>query len=141
MKHISEDDLLRQVLEALDDTEPHAGITDHLASCAECQGRLHGVQRDVDMLGGLRPYRRVLRVPGPAPRRNVVNQILRVAALVIAGVVAGFGASRLSDHTPVPVVPAYVELAPPLEESMGYAVTDATGVPAAYDDELPAGIR
>jgi anti-sigma factor RsiW len=126
MTHIDEDRLLAYALEVLESDSEREEISTHLAGCPECRARLGNVQKDIEIIGSLRPYRRVLAVPNPKARRLTVYSLLKAAALVVFGVCIGFGASSLVRQEPTAVVPSYFVLSPPDDCLSGCAVSDAT---------------
>ena len=93
MNHLSDDHLLRHALEAYERDDERVATTGHLAACSECRRRLEDVQADIGVIAGVQPRRRVLQVPGPRLRYTVMYSVLRAAALIIFGIVLGYGTS------------------------------------------------
>jgi hypothetical protein len=136
MNHLNDDHLLRHALEAYESDDERAETTAHIAACAECRERFENVQSDVGVIASVQPRRRVLQMPGPRPRRTVVYSLLRAAALIIFGVVVGYGTSNWMSRQPAQVSPAYVTLSPPADSLRRYAASDATEVPAPYYEAI-----
>jgi anti-sigma factor RsiW len=156
MTHNSEDELLGYALEAIASDEERASIAAHLAVCSECRMRLKNLRKDIEIIGGVGPRQRVLRIPSPRPRalgipglrphirwtptprprEAVTHTILRTAALIVLGILVGFGASRGVHREPEFVSSAYVTLSPPTDSLTGYTVSDATDIPVHYYERL-----
>jgi hypothetical protein len=116
-----------------------ADIRRHLDACPECRARLQKLLGDIDVIGGIRPRTALLSRPGRVSQHRLVYPILRAAALIIIGIAVGFGMSNLADRQPACISAAYVALSPPADSIRGYAVSDATGIPASlYDATLGA---
>ena len=75
--------------------------------------------------------------PGLRSREAVAYAILRTAALIVVGVFVGLGASKRIHREPEFVSSSYVTLSPPADSLMPYAVSDATGIPAHYYEQVP----
>lgn len=136
MNHLSEDDLLRHALEAYEREDESQIALVHLETCAECRARLADIERDIGVVAGVRPQRRVLQLPSPRPSRMSVYSFLRAAALVILGVALGYGLSNRNRPESVQVTSAYVSLSPPADSLRRYVASDATEVPARYYEVL-----
>jgi hypothetical protein len=132
MTHNSEDELLRYALEVIANEEERASMAAHLTVCSECRVRLEDLRKDIQIVGGVRPRRRVLLIPNSRPREVVAYTILRTAALIILGSLVGFGASKGVHRELEFVSSGYVTLSPPTDSLTPYAVSDATDVPAHY---------
>jgi hypothetical protein len=139
MTHITEDRLLAYALEIIDSEDECAEIAEHIAACAECATLWETIKNDVAIIGQVRPARREMQLPNSGIRRKPVYAILRVAAVFILGIFAGFGGSNLFSRTPIPATPAYVALSPPDDGDRGYAVSDATQIPARYYEKILEG--
>jgi len=146
MTHSSEDELLAYALEVVANEEQRADTAAHLQICPECRGRLEGIRADIDAIAGVRACgstalepegsQSAIRELVRGQRRFPVYTLLRAAALIVVGVVVGFGAGSRIHREPVFISPAYTEgsvQAAPAESS---AVSDATGIPAAYYEEM-----
>jgi hypothetical protein len=132
MTHIDENKLLAYALEISESDTEKADIAAHVSTCAECRARLENIQKDIDIISGVQPMRRVLHLPSRPAQSNIMNTIIRSAALIIFGIFVGFGASKLIHHEPALVSPAYLTMSPPADSLTGYAITDATEIPARY---------
>jgi predicted anti-sigma-YlaC factor YlaD len=126
MNHLNEDKLLEYLLETSTDTSERAKITEHLSACPECRRLLEDIRDDIEIIGGVRPLRPVLRIPYRRVSRNLVYQALRIAALIIFGIAIGSGGSKWISRQPATVSPAYVKLSPPPDSVSSYVVADAT---------------
>jgi hypothetical protein len=136
MTHNSEDELLGYTLETIASDEERAGIAAHLAVCSECRMRLENLRKEMEIIGGVIPRPRVLRIPSPRPREAVTYTILRTAALIVLGTLVGFGASKRVHREPEFVSSAYVTLSPPTDSLTAHAVSDATDIPVHYYEQL-----
>jgi anti-sigma factor RsiW len=128
MTHSSEDELLGYALEVIASDKERAGIAAHLAMCSECRARLENLQKDIDIIGGVRPRQRVLRMANPRPREATTYAILKSAALIILGIFVGLGASNWAHREPEFVSSAYVTLSSLTDSLTAYTVSDATDV-------------
>jgi hypothetical protein len=61
---------------------------------------------------------------------------MRAAALIVLGILIGFGASAWDKPEQVCVFPAYLAPSPPPPSERGYAVSDATEIPAGYYERI-----
>ncbi|MCX5800135.1 MAG: hypothetical protein NTX17_01925 [Candidatus Eisenbacteria bacterium] len=136
MTHNSEDQLLGYALEVIAGDEERAGIAAHLAVCSECSTRLEALRKDIEIIGGARPRQRDLRIPSPRPREAVTYSILRTAALIVLGILVGFGASKRVHREPEFLSSSYITLSPPTDSIRTYTVSDATEIPAHYYEQL-----
>lgn len=69
MTHNSEDELLGYALKVVASDKEYGKITSHLAECPECRLRLASIQKDIEIMGGVRPVTRPRLMPGPRPQR------------------------------------------------------------------------
>jgi hypothetical protein len=132
MSHYSEDQLLEYALEILDDSTRRADIEAHLRLCPGCRAKLEDIEKVNDALGNVKPYRQLLLLPNPRTRRLGVLSAVKVAALIIAGFFAGFGAANWAEKQPAEAAYAYLVLTPPEDTGTGGAVSDATEVTPRY---------
>jgi hypothetical protein len=139
MTHIAEDELLKYALEITDSDSQRDELDAHLRACPECSARLRDIQKDIGIIGGVSPNRRLLRMSNPRARRVTINGSLKAAALIIFGIFVGFGASTWVYREPAAVRPAYMALSPPDDTLVGCAVSDATEIPHRYYDEILRG--
>jgi anti-sigma factor RsiW len=130
MNHINEDKLLEYALETSADSAERSEIAAHLAICPECHKRLEDFQNEIKIIGGIRPFRPALSIPTRQVRSNFIYRVLRTAALIILGIAAGLGGSRLANRHPAMVSPAYLTLSPPPDSVNSYVVADATLISA-----------
>jgi hypothetical protein len=128
MHHINEDSLLKYALDIIDDDEEHSEIESHLATCPKCRGRLDIIRSDLDIIGNIEPSRTRLDLPVKRQRPNILYPLLRAAALIIFGIVIGYGAANLQKGEKVSVSPSYAILAPAPDSLAGVAVSDATEI-------------
>lgn len=68
MTHNSEDELLGYALETVASDEERDKITSHLAECSECRLRLANIQKDIEIVAGVRPVTSPLLLPDPRRR-------------------------------------------------------------------------
>jgi hypothetical protein len=136
MNHPTEDQLLAFALETDASENERQAITDHLAGCAECRARFEGIENDLRVIGGVRPQRQI--APAVLAKRRPVTAytLLKAAALIIFGIVVGYSSARLTAEQPAMVSPSYIELSPPADSMIGYAVTDATEIGTPYYERL-----
>ncbi|MFH2056346.1 MAG: hypothetical protein ABIJ61_10340 [bacterium] len=134
MKHYDEDKLLEYALGLSADLEERAQISGHLESCPDCQARLHRVEDDLEVIGGVRAKVTTIPLPQITRSRSLVLTFLRVAAMLVCGIVIGYGAARWQAKESVCVSPSYLATAPPAEAQAGLAVSDATDISASYYD-------
>ena len=136
MTHISEDDLLRYALEVVASDEERTSVAAHLAVCSECRTRLEKLERDIEVIGSVRPRPGLLHIPHQHSRQVSTYAILRAAALVVVGVLVGLGASNWVSREPVFVAPAYITLSAPTDSLTSYSVSDATDISVNYYKQL-----
>jgi len=148
MTHKNEDELLAFALEVVPTEKERAGIAKHLETCSECRAHLESIRKDIGVIAGVRPSTAVLPALEGRPSVSAARTgegrahrlpgyaLLRAAALVAVGIVVGFGAGSRVSREPVFVSSAYVETSPTTAPSEGTAVSDATGVPDAYYEQI-----
>ena len=130
--HISEDDLLKYILEIIDDDQDRMDIELHLETCQSCQSKLKKLQRDIDIISSLRPISGNNPAQQYSRRRNTLYAVLRTAALIIFGLVAGYGMSTRTEKKPAHVTPQYLALSTPADSLSRYAALDATEISPYY---------
>jgi len=126
MTHPTEDALLSFALEVIEDPSAQEAIAAHLAGCPECAAHWSRLQRELGIIGGLRPRGRRLAMPGTQPRPARAMVLLRAAALLVVGFALGLGAAERAHRAPAFVAPAYMTLAPPPDSLRPYAVAEGT---------------
>jgi anti-sigma factor RsiW len=109
MSHPNEDQLLKLVLELLD-TDETRQIKEHLAECEPCRQRLEEIQSQTEMIGSIEPEIDREFYPLPATKRVRSVMLLKAAALILIGFLAGYGASQFSQPEPVNVVPQRIQV-------------------------------
>jgi len=129
MIHINDDKLLKYALETLADAQEKSKLEDHLVSCQECQARFEEIHRDLGIIAGLRPA----RTSESSWMHRWIRSLIRIAALLVVGIVLGIGASPLLTNKTQGVSPCYVILSSPADSISQYAVPDATEISADYD--------
>ena len=132
MTHYDEDKLTEFALELLDTPDESREIEEHLAGCAECRARLESIRHDLDSLGSVGVQSAPIPLPRSERKRPLMVSILRIAAVLVFGMVIGYGAARWQNVEPVCVGPAYLKYSPPAAAT-GLAVSDATGFSYAFD--------
>jgi hypothetical protein len=136
MNHPNEDQLLSFALETDTNENEHREIADHLRTCDECRKSMATIEHDLRVIGGVRPSRHAAPLARPRRRPITVYTLLKAAALIVLGVVVGYSSARLTAQQPATVSASYVELSPPADSMIGYAVTDATEIGAQYYERL-----
>jgi len=136
MTHKSEDELLKYSLELVANDEERAAIAVHLATCSECQMSLDRLLRDLEIIGSARSHQQALLMPHPRRRSIAAQGLLRTAALVVLGVLVGFGASMRVHREPALISSSYIAPAPPVDSVTAPAASDATDVPAHYYEQI-----
>ncbi len=128
MNHPSDDLLLKAELELLD--EPGAReLAEHLAQCEPCRARMEKIQNDTRLLGEVRASGTVPPLPKPRAQTGIMYTLLKAAALLIVGFLAGFTASRYSCPPPVTVVQSYLTASTPADTITQFAVCDPVDIP------------
>ena len=123
MKHINDDDLLKRVLQLL----PEDALTlqeAHLIECARCRAALDRMKRETEFIGSLEPEIGEPRLPLPKTRGAPLSRILKIAALLAIGFMAGYGFSASSRTAVVTVIPHRVHSTQPTPSSTGFMVCE-----------------
>jgi anti-sigma factor RsiW len=110
MKHHPDDDQLLQLGLGVLPAEVEQEVQGHLAQCAECAEKQSRLRRETDLIGSLEPEIGPIHYPlRPLLQRRSPAwvAVMRVAALVAVGFVAGYAVSYLGRPEPVTVVPYY----------------------------------
>ena len=132
MTHINVDRLLKYALDIYSDDTERANIESHLEACFMCGQELERIRSDIRLLGSVRPEVHISGVPERGQRQTVVLSIIRAAALIIFGILIGFGASNWLHSVPAPVTPSYFKPSPPEDLPIGVTVSDATEISSSY---------
>ena len=103
MNHIDDDVLMKMALQLLEEGE-EAVLHKHLFVCNDCRVRLERIQQDIELVGSLEPRIERPFIPLPRARGLRITAWLRVAALLFAGFVIGYGVSLLSDDQVICIV-------------------------------------
>ena len=103
MKHYDEDILLKLGLELLT-KEEEENIRVHLSECAQCREAYSIIKGDINLIGSYEPDVEPEIIPLPVKKKNIVRQLLKVAAILVVGFFAGFLTSDLSNPEKVIVV-------------------------------------
>lgn len=130
--HISEDRLLEYALAITEDDVDRAEVEAHLQICPSCRFRLMQVQGDINVISSIRPRRSENAPRRSSKRRDLTFRLLRSAALILFGLVAGFGAFSRLEKEPARVTPQYLLLSSQSDSLSRYAASDATDVSAGY---------
>jgi hypothetical protein len=118
MKHYDDDTLLKSVLQLLDESEDRE-LGDHLAQCSECRMRFDTFTADTGIIGSFVPHVAPTVPPLPRAKHVTLTPLLKVAAILVAGFLAGYLTSELTRPNPVSVVPqnlATKAQSPPVQE-------------------------
>ncbi len=99
----------------------------HLADCPLCRDSLTRIKGELEFMGSIRLGTNQHRIPAPA-RRSFSSALVRSAALIIFGIMVGFGLARLSRPEPVFVVPDYDRPAASAITEYGQTASEATAV-------------
>jgi hypothetical protein len=104
MNHLTEDTLLKLSLEILDTSEK-ISAEEHLRDCAQCRNALSMIEEGNRVISEFEPL--LPDTKYPLPRRATGREFwwLKVAALLLAGFFAGFGASNYLQPDCVNVIP------------------------------------
>jgi len=130
MSHPNDDTLLQSVLEILDIAEEE-NLREHLLLCPECRKRLQKMKQDTEPLAGIRAASASPALPQRKGRSQIMYTVLKAAALVLIGFLAGFSASNLTCPQSVNVIPAYLNPSSPADTVTQYAVCEAVDMSAA----------
>ncbi|TFH64718.1 MAG: hypothetical protein E4G91_04930 [Candidatus Zixiibacteriota bacterium] len=136
MNHLSEDQVLEYVLEIIDNDSERELMAAHFRLCPDCGAKFENIKSDLDIIGGVKPYRRLMQMPNPKARQISLYAVIKVAALFIFGIFVGFATANWIDREPAVVTYAYLTLTPPSGSQAGCAVSDATEVSPVYYEEI-----
>lgn len=104
MKHYDDDILLKSVLQLLDDGE-ETEVRGHLSQCQDCSRRLEILKAETGVIGGFVPHVAPNVPPLPQAKRISFAPLLKVAAILVIGFLAGYLTSEWTRPDPVNVVP------------------------------------
>ncbi len=124
MKHYDEDTLLKSVLNLLNDEEAWE-LKKHLLECKECGAKLEKIKRETDTIGEID-----LQIPPrsyrfPRKKKAALPLILKTAAVLSAGFIAGYLTSDMSKTCKAGVVPQCIERQASVETAGGFVVCEA----------------
>jgi len=106
MDHINEDQILKFVLELLEDEE-NTIVNEHISNCLECREEYKKILSDIDELKSLRPEIPVPAFNLPAKKNRKFMKIVRVAAVLLIGFSLGYVTSANTKSCEVNVVGQY----------------------------------
>lgn len=106
--HPDEDVLLKFVLQTLDDDEQRI-IESHLRECAECRSAVDRIRRETDLIASFDPETELPAFSCPKPRSRTTVVLLRAAALLLIGFLAGYTTSFLSGREYQNIIPYRVQ--------------------------------
>ena len=136
MTHINEDELLKYALEITATEAERSEIADHLDGCDYCRERLLTMQGDIEIMGSIKGHGFALLRPVRRGKRYWIQRIVRAAALLLLGFLAGLGVSDLSHREPQNIWPSYMEFLPPADSLKMMAVPDGTRIDPDYHDQI-----
>lgn len=123
MNHLDEDNLLRRVLELLEEDE----LTEqdrHLTGCSHCQARLDRMKQETELIGSIEPGFDKPVIPLPKSRKIPFSRLVKIAALLIIGFVAGYSVSSYRRSTIITVIPHHVSYTPESQPLTGFTVCE-----------------
>ncbi len=109
MSHPDDDKLLQSVLHLLSEQEEMV-LKDHLSKCSVCRTRLDQLQEQTDLIGNIELETDRPVYPLPPVRRKTLKTIMKIAALILIGFIAGYCTSDLSRPFYVNVIPQQLEI-------------------------------
>lgn len=104
MEHYNDDTLLKSVLHLLDKGE-ETDVRDHLSRCAKCSRRLDILKAETEVIGSFVPHVAQNVPPLPQAKRISFAPLLKVAAILVVGFLAGYLTSEWTRPDPISVVP------------------------------------
>jgi len=122
-RHPDHDTLLKYALQTLSAGE--AGkIRKHVGACRGCRARVERLEREIGLLGSIRPQLSAAIPPLPRKSMPWPSVWLRAAAILVVGFLLGLSTAQFVQPRPVDVVEQYVVPQPP-EATSGAAVSCA----------------
>ena len=137
MKHPDDDSLLKSVLELLDEHEA-SELKNHLRQCDDCRKRFERLRREMNIISSIEP--KINQQTFPLPRSNNITYVtlMKAAALLIIGFMAGYGVSHLSSPECVNAVGHQLKPSAPPESLMRYAACESVDMAVNFDlESLP----
>ena len=132
MKHPDDDKLLKSVLQLLDEHE-ESELKNHLAQCDDCRSRFERLRRETDIIGSIKPEFERQTFPFPRTRNFTYASLLKVAALLLIGFMAGYGTSHLSSPECINVVGHQLKTSAPPESLTRYATCESVDMAVNFD--------
>jgi len=123
MNHVNDDALLARVLELLEENELREQDR-HLGECSMCSDRLIEIRDETEMLGSLAPGIESPEIPLPRSEKHHFVRLMKIAALLLLGFVAGYTASRPSRIPFVTIVPHHLSHTSTGQSLSGFTVCD-----------------
>ncbi len=132
MKHPDDDNLLKSVLQLLDEHE-ESELKNHLLQCDDCRARFERLRRETDIIGSIEPEIEKQIYPLPRATRITYVTFLKAAALLLIGFMAGYGTSYLSPPECINVVGYQLKTSAPPESLTRYAACESVDMAVNFD--------
>ena len=132
MKHPDDDKLLKSVLQLLDEHE-ESELKNHLLQCDDCRARFERLRRETDVIGSIEPEINKQIFPLPHARNITYVTLLKVAALLLIGFMAGYGTSHLTSPECINVVGHQLKTSSPPESLTRYAACESVDMAVIFD--------
>jgi hypothetical protein len=119
MNHLDDDTLLKSQLRLLDDRN-EMQVREHLSQCKKCSLRFNQVGNQIKAIGSFEPQIEAEVHPLPQRKSTIVIPLLRAAAFLILGFLAGYFTSELLHPSQVNVVEQHLITRSPVTSISGY---------------------
>jgi len=127
MSHPEDDKLLQSVLHLLSEQEEMV-LKDHLSKCPVCRTRLDQLREQTDLIGSIELETDQPVYPLPSVRRKTLKTIIKIAALILMGFIAGYCTSDLSRPSYVNVIPQQLNSAMLLSSEAGFTPCESVDI-------------
>ncbi len=134
MIHYNEDLLMKYALDLLDDNE-ESTIREHLTMCDQCRKQHESIKSHVELIGSIEPDIKPEIIPLPKKKLKIMEQWIRVAAILIIGFFIGYLTANFAHPVKVHVVKQNLITKTILYPSESFRTCEKVDLDVKYYDE------
>jgi hypothetical protein len=118
--HLSDEEMLKSILQLLNDQEEEQ-VQVHLAECESCRLKYRQIRTETEFIAGYDPIQATEVPPLPKIRSLSIAPLMKIAAILIAGFLAGYLTSDYTRHQTPEIVEQQMAVNTPQMISAAFA--------------------